>query len=277
MSISKLDKFYSFLISLDAGSRQIILKDKETLKILLQEDKGSTTNHKINSSFHFLIPLELIPAGSYRRGTSLPGERPCRHVEIKSFYMGRYPVTQFQWRVVADMPQVNRELDPDPASFKGNNRPVENVSWHDAVEFCDRLTLHTNHQYRLPSEAEWEYACRAGTTTSLYFGDNLVNEQANFHGNVGKTTPVGTYSPNAYGLYDMHGNVWEWCQDHWHDDYDGAPTDGSAWEDREEDSNRVVRGGCWYSYPRWCRSAFRNFNLPRYHSDKIGFRVVMEP
>ncbi|MHC5719615.1 MAG: formylglycine-generating enzyme family protein, partial [Nostoc sp.] len=167
--------------------------------------------------------------------------------------------------------------------FKGEQRPVEQVSWYDAVEFCDRLSDHTKRQrqYRLPSEAEWEYACRAGTTTPFHFGETITSELANYdatstygrgvEGTYRKeTTPVGSFNAaNAFGLYDMHGNVWEWCLDDWHNNYERAPTDGSPWFDNKNDNlyqkqgNAVLRGGSWLYYPRDCRSASRYVILNR--------------
>ncbi|NEP18934.1 MAG: formylglycine-generating enzyme family protein [Leptolyngbya sp. SIO4C1] len=195
-----------------------------------------------------------------------------------------------RWRAVAAMSQVKRELDPDPSEFKGDRNPVEQVSWYDAVEFCDRLTLQTNRQYRLPTEAEWEYACRAGTSTPFYFGETLSTDIANYNGageeygaygpgSQGeyrrKTTPVDQFEgANAYGLHDMHGNVWEWCQDHWHENYEGAPTDGSAWLTDDEETPRILRGGSWYYNPRNCRSAYRNDVTPDLRDVNVGFRVV---
>jgi formylglycine-generating enzyme required for sulfatase activity len=152
-------------------------------------------------------------------------------------------------------------------------RPVEQVSWHDAVEFCQRLSRYTNRQYRLPSEAEWEYACRAGTTTPFHFGLAISRDFVNCKRNVGmalislpaslaglggETTEVGSFNvANAFGLYDMHGNVWEWCQDVWHGNYEGAPTDGSAWIEGGDQERRVLRGGSWLNVPGGCRSAYR--------------------
>ena len=131
------------------------------------------------------------------------------------------------------------------------NRPVERVNWNDAVAFCKTVSRRpVNITCRLPSEAEWEYACRAGTTTPYYFGNNLSKEQANFDNIVDKTTPVGTYPANAFGLHDMHGNVWEWCQDYWHGNYDGAPMDGSAWLTDHKQNWRVARGGSWVRHSR---------------------------
>jgi formylglycine-generating enzyme required for sulfatase activity len=205
---------------------------------------------------------------------------------VQPFFMGKYQVTQAQWQAVAKFPQVNRELNPDPSRFKGANRPVEQVSWDDAIEFCSRLSQDTGRPYRLPSEAEWEYACRAGTTTPFHFGETITTDLANYDGNYTygqgpkgvyreETTEVGSFGvANNFGLYDMHGNVWEWCQDEWHDSYDGAPTDGSAWLGNEEGSDtRLLRGGSWGNDPGNCRSAYRNY-LSFFVIDDIGFRVA---
>ncbi|MEO0537659.1 MAG: formylglycine-generating enzyme family protein [Cyanobacteria bacterium P01_A01_bin.123] len=213
-------------------------------------------------------------------------EGPQHDVTVPTFFMGRYPITQAQWRVVAKMPEVNRELDTDPSNFKGPNRPVERVSWYEAVEFCDRLARYSGRPYRLPSEAEWEYACRAGTKTPFSFGQTLTTELANYNGrytyNGGpegeyreETTPVNHFDvANAWGLCDMHGNVYEWCLDHWHGSYGDAPEDGRAWLTEDKDASRVLRGGSWDDSPRFCRSAFcfNYFPVVRYYI--IGFRVV---
>jgi formylglycine-generating enzyme required for sulfatase activity len=234
------------------------------------------------------LEMVLIPGGSFTMGS--PNDEPQRYddespqheVTVPPFCMGRYPITQAQWRAVAAMPQVERELNPDPANFKGYKRPVENVSWHAAVEFCARLSAHTARQYRLPSEAEWEYACRAGTTTPFHFGDMISTEIANCNGSPyadgprgggrGKTTPVDYFGiANAFGLSDMHGNVFEWCQDPWHSNYKGAPKDGSVWPGNS--SNRVRRGGSWYDTPRYCRSACRDYFGADNRDNLVGFRV----
>ncbi|MDB9505517.1 formylglycine-generating enzyme family protein, partial [Microcystis aeruginosa CS-338/01] len=165
------------------------------------------------------------------------------------------------------------------------DRPVEQVNWYDAIEFCARLSKLTGREYRLPSEAEWEYACRAGTTTPFYFGETITGELANYNaynsyaeepdGEYRKqTTPVGQFPPNAFGLHDMHGNVWEWCADTWHGNYDGAPTDGSAWIENGDDNRSPLRGGSWFNDPYFCRSAFRYYSGRRVYYYYFGFRVV---
>ena len=224
---------------------------------------------------------------------------PQHEVTIaQPFFMGKYPVTQAQWRLAEKLPQVERELNPDPSSFKGDNHPVEQISWHDAVEFCRRLETATGRPYRLPTEAEWEYAARAGTTTPFHFGESITTDLANYRGTDweyrGKTysgaygdgphgvfreetTEVGSFKvANAFGLYDIHGNVWEWCQDWWHDNYEGAPVDGSAWLAHEEEAKeeRVLRGGSWGLNPVDCRSALRLRCSPAYTFNSVGFRVV---
>ncbi|MEA5464240.1 formylglycine-generating enzyme family protein [Leptothoe sp. PORK10 BA2] len=243
------------------------------------------------------VALEMvwIPAGKFDMGSPRnepersAAEGPQHEVVVPQCLMGRYPVTQAQWRVVAAMPQVNQELAPDPSTFKGDNRPVEGVSWHEATEFCARLAEHTNRPYRLPTEAEWEYACRAETTTPFHFGLTLTTEIANYNGDYtyadgpkgedrNETTPVDHFDiANAFGLCDMHGNVWEWCQDHWHDNYEEAPVDGSAWLTEDENANRIVRGCSWIYIPGICRSAYRDDNTPDYRDDLIGFRVCCSP
>jgi formylglycine-generating enzyme required for sulfatase activity len=248
-----------------------------------------------------VLPLRmmLIPAGSFLMGSPedelerSSSEGPQHEVNVSQFFMAKYPVTQAQWRVVSAMPQVNRELKPDPSNFKGDLRPVESVSWYDAVEFCDRITLHTDRQYRLPTEAEWEYACRAGTTTPFHFGETITTDLANYRGTDWKevggsgsygegpkgeyreeTTPVNFFEgANAFGLCDMHGNVREWCQDYWHENYDGAPTDGSAWLEGGNSLYRVWRGGSWFDLPWNCRSAYRYWFEPGFGFNLLGFRV----
>ncbi|MGB3312299.1 MAG: formylglycine-generating enzyme family protein [Nodosilinea sp.] len=239
-------------------------------------------------------PLRLvaIPSGEFMMGSPedevgrTKAEGPQHLVKVPPFFMGQTPVTQAQWRAVAALPQQDHDLAPDPARFKGDDRPVEQVSWYEAVEFCARLSDLTGRIYRLPTEAEWEYACRADTTTPFFFGATLTTELANYDGSVflnepkgqsrGETTPVGQFVPNAFGLYDLHGNVWEWCQDHWHSNYEGAPTDGSAWLTENEESERVRRGGSWGNDPWYCRSAYRYNFSPDSRVISFGFRVICE-
>ena len=197
---------------------------------------------------------------------------------------------------MARLPQVEISLDPDPSSFKGDNCPVERVSWHEAIEFCARLSQHTGCSYRLPTEAQWEYACRAGTTTPFHFGETIDTKLANYRGadheslnwsgSYGQgskgeyrqeTTAVDHFGiANEFGLCEMHGNVWEWCQDHWHDTYKDAPADGSASLDSgaKENTNRVLRGGSWSSIPGVCRSADRHYGDAGIPDPGYGFRVV---
>jgi formylglycine-generating enzyme required for sulfatase activity len=243
------------------------------------------------------LEMMLIPGDTFVMGSPpeelehYDDENPQHTVTVRPFFMGKYPVTQEQWKAVAALPQVNTELNPEPSNFKGDKRPVEQVSWYEAVEFCLRLSQHTGKSYRLPSEAEWEYACRAGTTTPFHFGETITSELANYRatetygaGVKGtyreETTVVGSFGvANAFGLYDMHGNVWEWCLDDWHSNYEGAPTDGSAWLDENDNLSQkqgrtVLRGGSWVNNPKNCRSASRNNNNREIRFDIIGFRVV---
>ncbi len=230
------------------------------------------------------IDMVSIPGGTFKMGSPeteedrRDSEGPQRQVNVSPFFMGKYAVTQAQWRMVADrIPKVNIDLNPKPSNFDGDRLPVETVSWLDAVEFCDRLSSHTGRIYRLPSEAEWEYACRAGTTTAFHFGDTITNELANYEFKLKTTTAVGSYGiANRFGLYDMHGNVLEWCQDDWHDNYKDAPIDGSVWVDgdRKKDSSKLLRGGSWDLDLRDCRSAYRYHFSPDYRNDLLGFRLV---
>ena len=201
------------------------------------------------------VKLEMIaiPGGTFLMGSPeneaerQDYESPKHQVTVPSFFMGKYPLTQAQYQAI---------LGSNPSYFKGNNRPVETVSWDDAVLFCQKLSQRTGKNYRLPSEAEWEYACRAGTKTPFSFGDNITPDLVNYDGNYpyksapkGKyrqqTTDVRTFPPNTFGLYDMHGNVWEWCEDDWHENYINAPTDGSAWNSQSDSRYKLLRGGSW--------------------------------
>ncbi len=260
------------------------------------------------------VPLDmiLIPSGTFWMGSpsseedSYDDERPQHQVTLPMFFMGRYPITQAQWKAVVAMPQIEKELDSNPSDYKGDKQPVTNISWHDAIEFCARLSIHTGRQYRLPSEAEWEYACRAGTTTPFHFGETISTDLANYYGSDdehgaygrgekgvsrGETTDVDFFGvANDFGLSDLHGNVWEWCLDPWYGDYDGAPNDGSVWDKNNQDKDyydhivnnikqlltderrHVIRGGSYSFVPRDCRSAYRRF--VNAGDSRFGFRVV---
>jgi len=212
-----------------------------------------------------------IPAGEFNMGSEeSDDEKPVHKVKIKNpFYLGSYPVTQREWKEV---------MNDNPSYFKGDNLPVEQVSWDDVQKFIKKLNeKESTGKYRLPSEAEWEYACRAGTTTRYSFGDDesKLGDYAWYDENSHtKTHPVGQKKPNSWGLYDMHGNVWEWVRDKWHNSYDGAPTDGSAWEG--DGAGRVFRGGGWNHYARDCPSAIRARRDPRYRFNYLGFRLLKE-
>jgi len=239
-----------------------------------------------------VLHMVTIPPGNFMMGSPVDEaerterEEPQHEVKIPGCFMGQYPITQAQWRFVASLPKITHSLKPDPSHFKGDNRPVETVSWLEVVEFCDRLSAHTGRAYRLPTEAEWEYACRARTTTPFHFGATISPELANYNGSYtyndgpqgedrNETTPIDYFEiANAFGLSDMHGNVWEWCQDHWHESYKGAPTDGSTWLTGNEGASRVLRGGAWGTGPWSCRSASRYGNTPDNRFDRVGFRVV---
>ncbi|MFM7885851.1 MAG: formylglycine-generating enzyme family protein, partial [Pseudanabaena sp.] len=243
------------------------------------------------------LDMIAIPSGSFTMGApesepeSTSDERPQHDVTLQSFYLGRYAVTQAQWRVVASYEPVAKELNPDPSRFKGDNRPVEKVSWDDAQEFCQRLSAKTGKDYRLPSEAQWEYACRAGTSTPFHYGETIAPELANYNGTrtykdspKGEwrqtTTDVGSFPANAWGLHDMHGNVWEWCEDDWHGDYEDAPNDGSAWlidSDNRSQVRRLLRGGSWGDDPENCRSACRINDARDLIISFVGFRVCCGP
>ncbi|OYQ62630.1 hypothetical protein B9G53_21200 [Pseudanabaena sp. SR411] len=259
-----------------------------TLTIQKEQKTAQYFREKLGNEIE--LDMILVHGGDFLMGSPETederSEDEKQHpVTVKSFFLGRYPVTQVQWRIVAETyDQVNIELNPNPSSFEGAKRPVEQVSWYEAQEYCDRLAKKTKRPYHLPTEAEWEYACRAGTTTPFYFGNTISTELANYDGNYiyangvkgehrNETTPVDHFNiANAWGLCDMHGNVSEWCQDHWHSYY-GAFVEGNAWVTDNSDSPRINRGGSWISYPRGCRSASRGNDFPDARFNGLGFRV----
>jgi formylglycine-generating enzyme required for sulfatase activity len=229
------------------------------------------------------MELVYVPAGSFMMGSDKNDfEKPIHQVTISNgFYMGRYEVTQAQWQEV---------MGNNPSNFKGDNLPVETVSWNDAQEFIRRLNARGDgYTYRLPSEAEWEYACRAGTTGDYagnldsmgwYWensGDARLSGEWNYDrlkANNDRTHPVGQKQPNAWGLYDMHGNVWEWCEDIGHENYNGAPSDGSTWMSGGDSNRRVLRGGSWDNVAVLLRSANRLRLSPVNRNYNHGLRLV---
>ena len=237
-----------------------------------------------------ILEMVSIPGGTFKMGSPENEEgydssqSPQHQVTVPPFFMGKYPVTQQQWRVVAALPKDKIDLKSDPSYFKGDNLPVECVSWNDAQEFCARLSRMANKTYRLPTEAEWEYACRGGTTTPFYCGETISTDLANYDGNYTygqgqkgeyreKTTKVGIFPANPFGLYDMCGNVWEWCEDGWHENYINAPTDGSAWTSLSTEY-MLLRGGSWCNDARCCRAAIRDRYSRGGRGNFCGFRVV---
>ncbi len=274
---------------------------------IIKEDTNSARYFKESLGEKVELEMVAIPGGTFTMGSPeseegrFDNEGPQHDVNVPPFFMGKYPVTQGQWRAIASRTDLKVKLDLklDPSRFKKPykgidrwNRPVEKVTWFEAVEFCERVSKLTGRKYRLPSEAEWEYACRAGTTTPFYFGETITPELVNYNGNYTygdgpkgeyrrQTTPVGQFPANAFGLYDMHGNLWEWCADDSHDNYVGAPTDGSAWVDSKKDnstkSNTRLRGGSWDDYPDNCRSAIRGDSYRRDdHYYVTCFRLVCD-
>ncbi|MDK2938525.1 MAG: hypothetical protein PWQ51_689 [Methanolobus sp.] len=241
------------------------------------------TNHDLEHEISNSIGMDfvLIPAGQFYMGSDstpiVAFDDPLHEVNIgNDFYMGKYEVTQIQWETV---------MGTNPSYFKGDKLPVEQVSWNDAREFIRRLNkLENTDKYRLPTEAEWEYACKAGNDTDFSFTNEATDlDEYGWSDSYGwcainangTTHPVGEKKANAWGLYDMHGNVWEWVQDSWHDNYENAPADGTAWEE-ENSSDRVGKGGSWMDGPNYCKSAFRGSLDANSTSYVLGFRIVKE-
>ena len=250
----------------------------------INRSRGGAESFQEDLGNGVFLEMVKIPGGSFLMGSPeselerLKHESPQHKVNIQPFFMGKFLITQEQYQAI---------MGENPSKFKGKKKPVECVSWYNAVEFGDRISKMTGRTYRLPSEAEWEYACRAGTTTPFHFGDSITTELVNYDGNYTygstpkgeyrkQTTDVGNFPANAFGLYDMHGNVWEWCQDSWHKNYQGAPNDGTAWViDDNEYNFRLLRGGSWDYNPSNCRCTSRLWFGRVFRSDSdVGFRVV---
>lgn len=278
-NISKLVKDSFPFETVEVNERGDVIKRESKTTSMWIEDLGGG------------IKLEMvyIPGGTFTMGSpeNEEGHRENKQISedqkhniaIQPILMGRYAVTQSQWKSVSKLARVQIDLDSDPSYFKGARHPVERITWDEAKEFCERLSNTTGREYRLPTEAEWEYACRANTTTPFYFGNTITTDLANYDGSTEaygqgpqgqyrrQTTEVGIFPPNAYGLFDMHGNLWEWCADNW-------SMDGKFFN--------IIRGGSWYTSPKRCRSANRTIlrlnNRENYaFQDSVGFRVVYVP
>jgi formylglycine-generating enzyme required for sulfatase activity len=284
---------------------------------VLVNTTGTITERKPVRAYYYTenvpeLNMMYIPGGQFWMGTEdeeiarlekkfgqnwYKNESPRHLVKLEAFYLSQTPITQAQWHFIAERKDLKLELDlkSNPSTFPGDNLPVEQVNWFEAVEFCQRLSRLTGKNYKLPSEAQWEYACRAIQNEAqpyppFYYGETLTSDLANYNATLiyadevkgeyrEQTTPVRQFYPNAFGLYDMHGNVWEWCEDDWHENYAGAPTDGSAWlktsKKPQKDSKSVLRGGSWHFNPVLCRSACRVYYIGRdYRDNYIGFRVL---
>lgn len=255
------------------GEQEAVRQQQETARTLrIREELVVDLPNGVKMEF------VLIPPGDFLRGSPDDDEMACQRREFpqrriritKAFYMAKYPTTQQQWQAV---------MGGNPSRFTDNPRnPVEGVSWVDINErFLPAMQPHAPRgmTFNIPSEAQWEYACRAGTTTRYYFGDKLTAEQANFNQTLRHTTPVGSYPPNAWGLHDMHGNVWEWCQD-WRDGifYRTSPSDDPV--HTTPGTYRILRGGSWRDSEVRCRSAYRNYEPPTESSSRYSVRLILE-
>ncbi|NEQ52448.1 MAG: formylglycine-generating enzyme family protein [Leptolyngbya sp. SIO3F4] len=292
---------FASALSTPEGANQLGL-ETFSFQVTTVDKAGKLQHPQTHTAKYFPEPLnsvdrldmvEITPGkfwmGSSRSEAHAKGSEFPRHrVNLSPFFLSRYPITQAQWAAVATLPKVNRDLSLDPSHFQGGNRPVESVSWLEANEFCDRLSKHTGRKYQLPSEAQWEYACRAGTDSTFSTGDTIISQLADYRANATykaetpgeyrqATTPVGSFSPNKFGLHDMHGNVWEWCADGWHRNHRGASSNGKA---RRRASGslaqlRTIRGGSWLDAPNNVRSASRSGYAEIALNRTIGFRVMM--
>ncbi|GFE68302.1 formylglycine-generating enzyme family protein [Chroococcus sp. FPU101] len=279
---------------------------------MIQSVRQAAYSGKEDLGKNIFLEMVSIPAGSFLMGTPETelgwhsSQSPQHLVTIQPFLISKYPITQAQWQAICSAdpaggrtkrPPVKIDLNPYPSNFEDNQRPVEQITWHEAVEFCARLSKLCDRIYRLPTEAEWEYACRANTTTPFHFGATITTDLANYSGvdweyqgricNQGaygngplgedrrETTPIDYFKiANPFGLCDLHGNVREWCADYWHNNYQDAPTDGTAWLDNSDSNRRVLRGGSWNVGPVKCRSSYRIKYAAEASLYDIGFRVV---
>ncbi|WP_293145031.1 MULTISPECIES: formylglycine-generating enzyme family protein [unclassified Microcoleus] len=263
------DSIFEFdVITVDSDGQQISCR--KSFAFYFPEDIGNE-----------IVEMVYIPGGTFMMGSPLTElgrmdhESPQHEVTVPAFFAGKYPITQAQWQAV---------MGNNPSSYYSKKHTVDKIPWDDAVLFCDRLSQHTGKKYRLLSEAEWEYACRAGTTTPFHFGDTITPELANYYmgGPFFRAREADRFPPNAFGLYGMHGNVQEWCNDDYSQNYFKTPTDGSSWEPRAI-INRVMRGGSAKDGKAFCRSAARqtacawpsDIGKPILPNDYIGFRIAV--
>ncbi|KST69479.1 protein kinase [Mastigocoleus testarum BC008] len=271
-------------------SKSAIVLKSFGFEVVTVNAKGDIADRQILSANYFTeylgnnVTLDMvqIPGGEFFMGSPADEEKrsddesPLHKVTIKPFFIGKFPITQAQYQAI---------MGDYSSGLKSGKHPAESLSWNNANEFCQRLTEKTGREYRLPSEAEWEYACRAQTTTPFHFGETITTKLVNYDGNYtyadapkgefrNETTEVGSFPPNAFGLYDVHGNIREWCQDTWQENYKNAPNDGSAWIEENNNTHRVLRGGSWSNLPAYCRSAFRYYDDPNYGYEDFGMRVI---
>ena len=259
----------------------LIIDKKAPLKKF--QHRGKARYITINLSKEVTMDLIGIPGGKYLMGSPedeperANDEGPQHKVKIRPFLMGKYPVTQAQWKAI---------MKNNPSRFtEDEDHPVEKVSWFDCLDFCEKLSQKLGREFRLPTEAEWEYAARAKSTTPFFFGETITTELANYNGEYTygiekegeyrhKTTKVGSFSPNRFGLYDIHGNVAEWCEDSWHDNYENAPSNEAPWLEEDDSLDHVLRGGSWLHLPGSCRSSQRLSSPGNSKSDAFGFRIA---
>ena len=284
-------------------NKKIISSIKEfSFEVITVNNQGEIIDKKIRKNKYFIVDLGqktnlemvVIPGGTFFMGSpQIEGrdrkeERPQHQVKLSSFCMSKYPITQGQWKII---------MGHNPSTFQGKNKPVDTVSFDDSLDFCKKLSEEVGLDFILPSEAQWEYACRSITNPSkyrqldgvdlyppFYFGNTITHQLANYNSTrtyqqeiLGiyreTTTEVGSFPPNNFGLYDLHGNVWEWCADDWHETYQNAPKDGRIWMDGC-DQYSPTRGGSWAAFPVYCRSATRTKVKRNSRSFYNGFRIV---
>ncbi|NET33818.1 MAG: SUMF1/EgtB/PvdO family nonheme iron enzyme [Cyanothece sp. SIO1E1] len=276
------------ITSHDSFEFEYITVDKKGKQSVCNYRQSECFFEKLNDEVN--LQMIYVPDGSFLMGSpdqeigGVGAEKPQFIVDVKSFFLGRFTVTQEQWRLVAEYPEIKINLNPNPSFFKGRKHPVEQISWNEAVEFCARLSKKTGREYRIPSEIEWEYACRAGSSSPFYFGETITTSLANYDGEVyfeepkgrkaKRTSSVGKFTCNAFGISDLHGNVWEWCIDQWQENYQKSSIKGNRWSIKGDEKFRVLRGGSWISNPKLCRSACRFKGEPNLRRNYIGLRVA---